>query len=184
MNKFPVVYALIPYKEACRSIWGPHEDDIIYEPFHYIVQKVYLVGMNIKYAHDGKAKKVYHVVNPLREVKGSIPTVWYREKSIRVNDYEVVDQIFLNLDDAMIAKENKNKIIEKDPFYNYVSKEYLDERMVACEHYEKAYLESLNDLSVGIQKDDNYRYDESETYFLDSDGTRKRAKPEDYIIRV
>jgi len=184
MNKFPVVYALIPYKEECGSIWGPYEDDIIYKPFYYIVQKVYLVGINIEYTHDGKVKKNYQVVNPLKEVKGSFPTVWYREACIRINDYEIVDKIFMNFEDAIKAKKVKNDAIKKDPFYKYESKENLEIRMQIYENFERAYLESLTDLKVGYQKEDNYKYDETERYFIDSDGVRKRAKPDDYLIHV
>ncbi len=182
MNKFPVVYALIPFIEPCGDSWGPYGKHIFQLPYYYVIQKMFLVAINTEYTRKGDVKRYFHVVNPIKEVNGSVPLVFYRPEIVDVSEYEVVDAIYLNIEDAKKAKEEINNSIDKELFYRYDSK--FNGGTELYELQEKAYLDMLSDLKLGFNKVDNYKYNEEEKYFIDNDGVRRRVKTGEYSIRI
>ena len=110
---YPVVYALMELEEQNGWSLGTNELARNFEPSGYIVSKCYVVGEKTIYNKDGTNETEYEVVFPyttenIQDEFGIVPQYNFCGK---VNNSVIVQEVFLDVLDALYIEHIKNKEI-------------------------------------------------------------------------
>ena len=152
-NNYPIKYAVVPMIEQVGWSHGLHELEREYGTVCYIVSKCYLVEESKKYKADGTVRVNYHVVCPYQYDKFN---EWNRvEPTFNIhgqctNDI-VVDEVYDNLEEAIVYKDKKNQEIFQKLF-KYLPYEVLKKRFKEIESEYNNKLEYYNQLEAMIEK--------------------------------